>query len=52
VIKDDGKGFDVTPANSGNGLKNMQQRAAALHGELSIISSIQNGTIIKLSFKV
>ncbi|WP_419803294.1 two-component regulator propeller domain-containing protein [Mucilaginibacter sp.] len=50
-IRDDGKGFD--PANvrkGGNGLTNMRQRAAVLHGSLSVISNVGSGTEIILSF--
>ena len=50
-IRDDGKGFDPDNVKkSGNGLSNMQQRATALHSEISVISSIGSGTEIVLSF--
>jgi two-component system sensor histidine kinase UhpB len=50
TIKDDGIGFDPSRITSSNGLKNMKERAAALHGELSIQSSAGNGTSIGLQF--
>jgi signal transduction histidine kinase/ligand-binding sensor domain-containing protein len=49
-IRDDGKGFD--PENvkkTGNGLVNMRQRAAALHGRLTVNSSEGGGTEIILT---
>lgn len=36
TITDDGKGFEQTMSNSGNGLLNMRRRAEALHGKLSV----------------
>ena len=51
TVKDDGDGFDINKINSGNGLKNMHQRAAFLKGELKIISAHDNGTKVELRFK-
>ncbi len=52
-IRDDGKGFDpVNARKDGNGLANMQQRAATLHGKLSMISSVGNGTEVLLNFNL
>ena len=45
-IHDNGKGFDPTQKQSGNGLKNMQMRAERIGGKLTI--STNNGTHIKL----
>lgn len=54
IIRDDGKGFDKTAprtgSSGGNGLGNMQQRAETLKGEMSINSSLGNGTEIALKF--
>ncbi len=47
-IKDDGIGFDKTEVKSGNGLKNMQARAAEIKGAILVQSSPGNGTIIVL----
>ncbi len=47
-IKDNGKGFNVHQANSGNGLGNMEKRAHALKGQLLIKSSVGRGTEINL----
>ena len=49
VLEDDGKGFEPTENIKGNGLKNMQQRAANLNANIQIDSQPGNGT--KLSFK-
>ena len=48
-IADDGEGFDITNAANGNGLTNMRKRAQELEGEISLISELNKGTIIKLS---
>lgn len=49
-IKDDGKGFDTaTVRKGGNGLANMEQRAAILHGKINIKSEAGIGTEIELS---
>ncbi len=47
-IIDDGKGFDITEIEFGNGLNNMETRAEHLGGELSISSKPENGTKITL----
>lgn len=48
-IADEGKGFDMVKQSlGGNGLKNIQQRAAEIHAQLQINSAKQQGTIIEL----
>jgi signal transduction histidine kinase len=47
-VKDDGIGFDVQQADGGNGLGNMQRRAAALRGDFKIQSEPGKGTAIHL----
>jgi signal transduction histidine kinase len=49
VVADNGKGFDTKQADTGNGLGNMQRRAAALRGNLQIISEPGKGTSITLT---
>lgn len=50
-IKDNGKGFDVQAKNeTGNGLSNMQKRAAELNGSVAIVSSPANGTTLTAFF--
>ncbi|WP_159470160.1 two-component regulator propeller domain-containing protein [Dyadobacter sp. 3J3] len=50
IIKDNGIGFDIVNAKQGNGLTNMQQRAAQMKGKLVIQSSKESGTMISLVF--
>ncbi len=49
LVKDNGIGFDVNSADSGNGLGNMQKRADALKGKLEMNSKAGEGTQVKLS---
>ena len=51
IIQDDGVGFNIQHADSGNGLYTMRQRANELKGEISIISELNKGTHVLLSFK-
>ena len=48
TIIDNGIGFDPCTASEGNGLRNMQSRAVALGGNLSITSAVSGGTSITL----
>jgi len=50
AIKDDGKGFDPAGTTTGNGMKNMQRRAALLRGNVTIQSTPGDGTAISLQF--
>jgi two-component sensor histidine kinase len=54
-VEDDGKGFEPNTKNNGstggNGLGNMQKRAAEMNGTLSISSSPGVGTTITLRFR-
>lgn len=58
-IKDDGKGFDISKIEqhksqslSGNGLYNMQMRAAEMKGRCTIESSPGTGTEVMLRFPI
>lgn len=51
LVKDDGKGFDRSSILTGNGLHNMEQRAAALDGQLQISSAPGTGTEIRFEMK-
>jgi signal transduction histidine kinase len=51
-VKDDGIGFDVKHAVNGNGLGNMQKRAASLRAKLFIQSTPGTGTEVKLTVPV
>lgn len=53
VIKDDGKGFDVSVIKEGSfGLIGMKERSELLNGEISIDSVIGKGTVIMISIPV
>lgn len=52
TVSDNGKGFNLKLADSGNGLGNMQKRAEALGGVISIKSSEESGTEISLEIPV
>ncbi len=47
-ISDNGKGFDATVVHSGNGLKNMYERAKSVKATLNISSALNAGTKIVL----
>lgn len=51
-IQDDGKGFDMTTVVRGNGLYNMQERAAECDGSLHISSTLQEGTKLVLQVPI
>jgi signal transduction histidine kinase len=49
IVSDNGKGFSVEDEqHRGNGLRNMQERAAQMNGEIKVDSQIGKGTYIKL----
>jgi signal transduction histidine kinase len=50
LVKDDGKGFDVSTAKAGNGLNNMRTRATELNGKCMIVSLNGKGTEVRLEF--
>jgi signal transduction histidine kinase len=59
TISDNGKGFSITNSsegiklldgNRGNGLRNMQLRAAEMKGTLSLKSQPGEGTSVELDF--
>lgn len=50
-IKDNGCGFEVLSGNSGDGIRNMQNRAARIHAVLEIQSCPGKGTLILLRKK-
>jgi two-component sensor histidine kinase len=51
-IEDDGVGFDVNAADSGNGLNNMRKRAENLGGTFTISSRPLHGTRICLEMRI
>jgi ligand-binding sensor domain-containing protein/two-component sensor histidine kinase len=57
TVRDDGRGFDTKKAKStaslsGNGVQNMQMRAAEMKGHCTIESEPGKGTVVKLSFPI
>jgi signal transduction histidine kinase len=50
LIRDDGKGFESEISSSGNGLKNMKTRAKEMGAVFNLITGIDKGTAIRLSF--
>ncbi|MBK7632459.1 MAG: hypothetical protein IPJ23_17495 [Ignavibacteriales bacterium] len=46
-LNDDGIGFDESLLSKGNGLKNMENRAAQINGKIKIKSSVNTGTTIR-----
>ncbi len=51
TLADNGKGFNEIK-NSGYGLDNMKNRAFQNHGKLEIESSLEKGTVIRVSFEI
>jgi ligand-binding sensor domain-containing protein len=49
TIEDNGTGFDVNKAVTGNGLKNMSERAKSLQARFSVLSRPNMGTLVSLS---
>jgi two-component system, NarL family, sensor histidine kinase DevS len=52
TIEDDGVGFDVAGDSTGNGLRNMRERADAMGGSLRVTSKAGKGTRLRLSFPI
>jgi hypothetical protein len=52
IVKDNGKGFDVESADSGNGLNNMEKRAEKLNAKFDIISQPNKGTTITFAMRI
>ncbi|MDC7995462.1 sensor histidine kinase [Altibacter sp. HG106] len=51
TLKDNGNGFDPLASNKGNGLTNMNERAQALGGALTINSVVNGGTQLVLTLE-
>lgn len=51
-IRDDGKGFDTNKIFSGNGMNTLKKRAAELNADFKITSNLNEGTAVKLKFKI
>jgi signal transduction histidine kinase/ligand-binding sensor domain-containing protein len=51
IISDNGKGFDTTMINRGNGLSNMKKRAEEINGSFAIETAPEKGSRITLDIK-
>ena len=51
-IDDDGRGFDPTASRSGEGLGNLKVRGAAIRGEVSIESKLDEGTTVRVAIPI
>jgi signal transduction histidine kinase len=51
-IRDNGKGFDTANTFTGNGMNTLKKRAAELRAMFTIQSSINEGTLVQLKFKI
>ena len=51
-IADDGVGFNADEPSSGNGLRNMRARAAALGGTMEVRSAVAKGTRLRVTFTI
>lgn len=47
-VQDDGKGFDESTVEKGNGLLNMQKRIEDIGGIFNLVSTLEKGTTIEL----
>ncbi|MFZ2905387.1 MAG: ATP-binding protein [Cyclobacteriaceae bacterium] len=52
TITDNGKGFDAISSTTGNGLRNMKERADTIHGKLEVKSSPGAGTEVLLTLPI
>ena len=52
TIEDDGVGFNVAGDSTGNGLRNMRERADAMGGSLRVTSKAGKGTKLRVRFPV
>ena len=52
AIKDNGQGFDEQTTKSGNGLRNIRERAKEINGTISLKSKIGEGTQIELRLPI
>lgn len=51
-IIDDGKGFEPSTVEDGNGLNNMKKRAHDIDGQITIVSEATKGTTIQLHIQI
>jgi len=51
-IRDNGKGFDTAKIFNGNGMNTLKKRAAELSAEYAMVSRVNEGTAVRLAFKI
>ncbi len=51
-INDNGNGFDTAAIFNGNGMNSLKKRAGELNASFNITSSINEGTAVRLEFKI
>jgi signal transduction histidine kinase len=51
IVEDDGKGFDVNTIKSGNGMRNINNRAKKMNGIIETRSSLDESTSVTLIIK-
>jgi two-component system, NarL family, sensor histidine kinase UhpB len=51
-IKDNGQGFDEQTTKTGNGLRNMRERAKEINGTISLKSGVGEGTEVELRLPI
>ncbi len=52
LVQDDGKGFELTTVARGRGINDMKRRAEAIGAQLTILSEINTGTLVKLEMNL
>ncbi len=52
LVKDNGKGFDISKVKKGNGLDNMQKRADEIGANLTFQSTLNEGALVSLQYKI
>jgi two-component system, NarL family, sensor histidine kinase DevS len=52
TVEDDGVGFAPAGPTTGNGMRNMRERAARLGGTLDVASANGKGTVLRITFPV
>lgn len=52
LIKDNGQGFDEHTIKSGNGLRNLRERAKEINGTVTLKSAVDNGTEMELRVSI
>jgi signal transduction histidine kinase len=52
LIQDDGIGFDLANSKTGNGLRNMEERAKAMEAKVTISSKSGEGTTVRLELSI